>query len=40
MKLFNRKAEVSDTYAKLDELMSRMATGETYIEYLRLRERV
>lgn len=38
MKLFNRKPEMSDSYAKLDALMARMANGETYIEYLRLRE--
>ena len=40
MKLFNRKQEViqEDTLTKLDKLMSEMATGDTYIEYLRERE--
>jgi hypothetical protein len=35
--LFNRKP-VEDTFAKLDRLMSEMATSDTYIEYLRERE--
>lgn len=37
MKLFNRKQE-EDVLTKLDKLMSEMATGDTYIEYLRERE--
>lgn len=36
MKLFNRKPE--DVFAKLDRLMSEMATTETYVAYLRERE--
>jgi hypothetical protein len=40
MKLFNRKQEVSDPYAKLDQLMSEMASDKVYIEYLRLRESI
>ena len=40
MKLFNRKQKMSDPYAKLDKLMSEMASDENYIEYLRLRESV
>jgi hypothetical protein len=36
MKLFNRKQE--DVFTKLDRLMSEMATGDTYIAYLRERE--
>ena len=40
MKLFNRKKEVSDPYAILDKMMSEMASTETYIEYLREREKV
>lgn len=40
MKLFNRKQEViqEDTLTKLDRLMSKMASTETYVEYLRERE--
>jgi hypothetical protein len=37
IKLFNRKP-VEDTFVKLDRLMSEMATGDTYIAYLRERE--
>jgi len=43
MKLFNRNKETInyvDGYKILDELMSKMASTETYIEYLRLREMV
>jgi len=36
MRLFNRKQE--DVFTKLDRLMSQMATGDTYIAYLRERE--
>jgi hypothetical protein len=36
IRLFNRKQE--DTFTKLDRLMSQMATGDTYIAYLRERE--
>lgn len=38
MKLFNRKQ--SDPYAKLDSLMQEMASIESYLEYVQLRERV
>jgi hypothetical protein len=38
MKLFNRKPK--DVFAKLDILMSKMASDEIYNEYLRERERV
>jgi hypothetical protein len=38
MKLFNRKPK--DVFTKLDILMSKMASDEIYIEYLRERERV
>ena len=34
MKLFKRE---QDTYARLDELMVRMASDETYNEYIMLR---
>lgn len=34
MKLFKRE---QDTYARLDELMVRMASNETYDEYIVLR---
>jgi len=37
LNLFNKKP-VEDTFAKLDRLMSSMATPETYVEYLRERE--
>ena len=40
IKLFNRKQEMSDPYVTLDKLMSEMANDKTYIEYLRLREKV
>lgn len=40
IKLFNRKQEVSDPYVTLDKMMSEMASTETYIEYLREREKV
>jgi hypothetical protein len=36
IRLFNRKQE--DVFTKLDRLMSQMATGDTYIAYLRERE--
>jgi hypothetical protein len=36
IRLFNRKQE--DVFTKLDRLMSEMATGDTYIAYLRERE--
>ena len=39
IKLFNRKPK-EDVFTKLDRLMSEMASTETYIEYLRERERV
>ena len=40
MKLFNKKPEVieEDVFTKLDSLMSKMASSEIYIEYLRERE--
>lgn len=38
IKLFNRKE--SDPYDKLDSLMQEMASIESYLEYLQLRERV
>jgi hypothetical protein len=37
IKLFNRKP-TEDVFTKLDRLMSEMATGDTYIAYLRERE--
>jgi hypothetical protein len=37
IKLFNRK---QNTYTKLDALMMKMASTETYLEYVQLRERV
>lgn len=37
MKLFNKK-KTEDTFAKLDKLMSEMASTEIYVEYLRERE--
>jgi hypothetical protein len=42
MKLFNRKPEkeMSDPYAILDKMMSEMASTDTYIEYLKEREKV
>jgi hypothetical protein len=40
IKLFNRKQEMSDPYVTLDKLMSEMANDKTYVEYLRLREKV
>ena len=43
MKLFNRKQEAivyADVFKTLDELMSNMASTETYIEYLRVREKM
>jgi hypothetical protein len=40
IKLFNRKQEMSDPYAILDKMMSEMASTETYIEYLKEREKV
>jgi len=39
MKLFNRKPK-EDVFAKLDILMSKMASDEIFIQYLRERERV
>ena len=40
MKLFKKKSEVieEDTFTKLDRLMGEMASIDTYIEYLELRE--
>ena len=38
IKLFNRKQETLDPFVMLDKLMSEMATGDTYIAYLRERE--
>jgi len=40
MIVFNlfKKKEVEDTFTKLDRLMSKMATSDTYIQYLRERE--
>jgi hypothetical protein len=35
MKLFNKQQQ--DTYARLDELMVRMASDETYDEYIVIR---
>jgi|LakMenE01Jun11ns_1017448.scaffolds.fasta_scaffold7823302_1 hypothetical protein len=37
IKLFNRKPE-EDVFVTLDRLMGKMASTETYIEYLRERE--
>ena len=39
IRLFNRKQEMSDPYVTLDKMMSEMASTETYIEYLREREK-
>jgi hypothetical protein len=40
MKLFKKKPEVieEDTFAKLDRMMSEMASIDIYIEYLEQRE--
>jgi len=38
MKLWSKKTK-EEPIKKLDRLMSEMASTETYIEYLRLRER-
>ena len=38
MKLFNKKPE--DVFTKLDRMMSEMASTETYIEYLKEREKM
>ena len=42
MKLFSRKSKPIEefVFAKLDKLMSEMASTETYIEYLKARESV
>ena len=42
IKLFNRKPELTEdeVFAKLDILMSKMASDEIFIQYLRERERM
>jgi len=37
MKLFKRKKKLT-SWEQLDKVMSKMASTDTYIEYLRLRE--
>jgi hypothetical protein len=39
MKLWKQKDKTEEILKELDRLMSKMASTETYIEYLRLRER-